>query len=353
MSVGRDLSVWEPPLMSPLALVAVYCLLIIAASLTGGWLPVILRLTHTRMQLMMSAVGGLMLGVAILHMLPHGVTEAGDMNWAMGALLMGLLTTFFLMRLFHFHEHAPVEVIYPGAADSDHEHGGHQHCDHDHPVAEAAGPQTAHVHQHSHAGHEHTGHHHGAAPNVPADTTMRWLGVFLGLSLHTLLDGIALGAAVSAASHHEVGSYTLMGFGVFLGIFLHKPLDALSITFIMRKSQWPKATINIVNIGYAVMCPLGVLLFYTGYNGLDTSKQFVVGMALCFSAGVFLCISLADILPEVQFHSHDKVKLSFAMLLGVVLAYLIGFAEPGGLHNHDHSLPLRAAEVAPASGTAD
>lgn len=310
--------------MFPLALIAIYCVLIIAASLLGGWLPVIMRLTHTRMQLMMSGVGGLMLGVGILHMLPHGVAESGSLEWGMIALLLGLLTTFFLMRLFHFHEHAPVEVGYPGTAEGDHIHGGHLRCEHD-----------DHAHSHSHAGHAHP----------RPDTTMRWLGVFLGLSLHTLLDGVALAAGVAAMGHHDEPGFSLVGLGVFLGILLHKPLDALSITFVMRQSHWPRSTISIVNLGYALMCPLGVLLFYAGYNGLETSRQFMVGMALCFSAGVFVCISLADILPEVQFHSHDKFKLSVVMLLGVLVAWLIGLIEPAGLHNHDHSLPLPTAEV--------
>lgn len=305
-------------------LLAIYCLLIIAASLLGGWLPVVIRLTHTRMQMMMSAVGGLMLGVGILHMLPHGIAECNSLNWSMGSLLVGLITTFFLMRLFHFHEHAPIENEYPGTAAGDHEHGGHLHCEHDHPEP---APQHSHAHD-------------------AQESKMRWLGVFMGLSLHTLLDGIALAAGVSAAAHHPPGFMGLLGLGVFLGIFLHKPLDALSITFIMRQSKWPVSIINVVNLGYALMCPLGVLLFYAGYNGFDASKQFMVGLALCFSAGVFLCISLADILPEVQFHSHDKVKLSLVMLLGVGIAYLIGFAEPGGLHDHSKSPQDPAAEVA-------
>ena len=307
--------------MFSLALIAFYCLLIIAASLLGGWLPVVVRLTHTRMQLMMSGVGGLMLGVGILHMLPHGISECGSIDWAMGGLLLGLLTTFFLMRLFHFHEHVPVEEDYPGIAEGDHQHGGHLHCEHDH---------------------DHGGHHHA---HENPDGKMRWLGVFLGLSLHTLLDGVALAAGISAASHHQPTTTYLLGFGVFMGIFLHKPLDALSITFIMRQSDWPISLINLVNLGYALMCPLGVILFYAGYNGLEESKQFMVGMALCFSAGVFLCISLADILPEVQFHSHDKAKLSIVMLLGVLAAYLIGFAEPGGLHNHSHPSTTPTAET--------
>jgi zinc and cadmium transporter len=57
-----------------------------------------------------------------------------------------------------------------------------------------------------------------------------------------------------------------------------------------------------------------------------------MGMALGFSAGAFLCISLSDLLPEVQFHHHDRGKLSASLLLGVALAYGIGLFE--GEHAH-------------------
>jgi zinc and cadmium transporter len=68
--------------MSAGGYVAVYCLLIVFASLSGGWLPLAMRLSHTRMQLMMSFVAGLMLGVAILHLLPHAMAELNNIDAA-------------------------------------------------------------------------------------------------------------------------------------------------------------------------------------------------------------------------------------------------------------------------------
>ncbi|MEX0793167.1 MAG: ZIP family metal transporter, partial [Pirellulaceae bacterium] len=211
--------------MPLLLLITIYCGLIVAASLLGGWLPSIMRLSHTRMQLMMSGVGGLMLGVGVLHMLPHGLPQVGSLDWAVGALLAGIMTMFFLMRVFHAHEHVPVAEEYPVVAVEDHQAGGHQHCDHEEPHVYP--PQAAHAHNHGH----HHDHHHEPPGNR---STMRWLGIFLGLSLHTLIDGIALGAAVAAASSHLGEGFHLVGLGVFLGIVLHKPLDALSITFVMK-----------------------------------------------------------------------------------------------------------------------
>jgi zinc and cadmium transporter len=46
------------------------------------------------------------------------------------------------------------------------------------------------------------------------------------------------------------------------------------------------------------------------------------------SAGVFICISLSDLLPEVQFHSHDRARLTIALLAGVIAAYGVGLMEP-------------------------
>ena len=36
---------------------------------------------------------------------------------------------------------------------------------------------------------------------------------------------------------------------------------------------------------------------------------------------MFLCISLSDLLPELQFHQHDRVKFSVALLLGIAVAW--------------------------------
>jgi zinc and cadmium transporter len=122
-----------------------------------------------------------------------------------------------------------------------------------------------------------------------------------------------------------------LGLGVFLAILLHKPLDALSITSLMRAGGWGGGARLAANLGFALLCPLGAVLFVWGVGFLD-DQAFVVGCALAFSAGVFLCISLGDLLPEVHFHSHDRVKLTLVFLVGIALAYGLRFVEPGFTH---------------------
>ena len=66
------------------------------------------------------------------------------------------------------------------------------------------------------------------------------------------------------------------------------------------------------------MIPLGVALFFVGHRPARARRPPSPGppAALAFSAGTFLCIALSDLLPELQFHAHDRFKLSVALLAG-------------------------------------
>lgn len=270
-------------------LLSVYCGLIVLASLLGGWIPDWVELTHTRMQTLISGVGGLMLGIAVFHLLPHSLEYAGSPQVTCQWLMGGMLVMFFLLRAFHFHHH--------GAAD----------------------PLTGHEDHHNHD-HDHDGGHHHHHPT--AIHHLNWVGVAAGLAIHTLIDGIALGASVRADVNGEV-LWSLFGLGTFLAVLLHKPLDAISITSLMAAGGWSAGARNLVNIGFALMCPVGAMLFVLGLSRLGSQEHYLVGCALGFAAGVFLCISLGDLLPELELHSHHRIRLSVALLLGVALAWLI------------------------------
>jgi zinc and cadmium transporter len=191
-----------------------------------------------------------------------------------------------------------------------------------------------HFHQHDFSSEEdqhHDHHHHAHAHQAPAHS-MSWVGIALGLALHTLIDGVALGAVMLGGS----AGVGLIGIGVFLAILLHKPLDAMSITTIMQAGGWSQGARATTNLLFALMCPLGALLFYFGVDFLADTQNYVVAAALAFSAGAFICIALSDLLPEVHFHSHDRGKLTLAFLLGIALAYGMGVVEPAGIHLTGH-----------------
>lgn len=163
---------------------------------------------------------------------------------------------------------------------------------------------------------------------------MAWMGLFAGLAVHTITDGMFLAASVAAEAEHH--SWLPAGLGTFLAVFLHKPLDTLSIAILMRAAGWSNRAIWMAAILFGLMCPLGSAIFMLGVQGAGDSQAQIIGMALALGGGFFLCISLADLLPELSFHSHDRAKLSIALLAGIVISYLIGFLEPKHAHDHKH-----------------
>ncbi|MEM7474346.1 MAG: ZIP family metal transporter [Planctomycetota bacterium] len=290
-----------------------YSAAVILASVFGGLLPDWIRLTHNKMQLLISFVGGIMLGIAIFHMIPHALVASGgaidrqDVERVAWGVMLGLLATFFLLRFFQFHQHGPGDFGFQGEEGSE---PAHLCSEHTHPS-----------HSHAH-GQQSTG-------------KTRWVFVLVGLGLHTLMDGVAMASGVVAESghHHGIG---IPGLGIFLAVLLHKPLDAVSITSLMKPSTTPNQRL-LVNVGFALMCPVGAFLFWFGAGlGNEWASSFAT-WGLAFSAGVFLCISLSDLLPEMEFHSHNRIPLSIALLAGILAAYAIGILEGEDAHGTNAS----------------
>ena len=302
-------------------LLAIYCAFIFLASLLGGWLPLMVRLTHTRLQVATSFVAGLMLGIGVLHLVPHAWEEFQSADLTMAWVLIGFLTMFFVQRYLHFHHHdvpeeAP-ETRGPGRRatfDSDHDHV------HDHDHNENRGALTL------------------------ADKSARhlsWVGAAFGLTLHTLLDGVALAASVEL-DRHESHAYGLLGFGTFLVIFLHKPFDALAVGTLLAVDQSSRSLRHWVNGLFALANPAGLLLFYLGADRFSQAAPHFLGAVLAFAAGTFLCIATSDLLPELQFHAHDRGKLSMALLAGVLISALIARIETA---SHRHSTGTAPTEI--------
>ncbi|MDX1961618.1 MAG: ZIP family metal transporter [Pirellulales bacterium] len=310
--------------MTPAGLAAIYCVLIVGASLLGGWLPRFIRLTHVRMQVAISFVAGVILGIGLLHLVPHAYFALGNLDHVMLWLMAGFLLMFFLQRLFHFHTH---EIPEPNS-----------HSDGQTPGTDPANvgltilPTTGTIsHQHGpECQHGESGHHHDHEHALPTGL-WGWLGVFFGLALHSVIDGLALGAAIQAEATE--GIVWGAGLGYFLAVFLHKPFDSLSITSLMQHAGWSEWHCTLANLAYAAVAPLGVLLFFMGAAQIGDQSLWLGG-TLAFGAGACLCIATSDLLPELQFHSHHRVALSVALLLGLGLAWGLVLVEQQG---HDHN----------------
>ena len=80
----------------------VYCILIIIVATIGGSLPSMMNLTHRRIQFVLSLVSGVMLGVALLHLLPFAIQKIGSPEPALMMTLFGLLFMFFMVQAVSF-----------------------------------------------------------------------------------------------------------------------------------------------------------------------------------------------------------------------------------------------------------
>jgi zinc and cadmium transporter len=275
--------------------ITLYCVAIALASLAGGYLPLATKLSHLRLQVYLSLSAGAMLGAAFFHMLPEAAELAGRrFGWWMA---LGVIGLFVVERFLSPHSHAP--------PDTGEAHHASVECRPD-PVHELVSAQIA------------TCEHRSAAQKVAG-----WSAI-AGLSIHTLLGGVALGSAVIGP-----GAGLDVGLAVFLATLLHKPADSLTISTLLLKAGSPKRSAFFVQFVFASLIPLGVLLFYLGRSALAAHLDAAfTGCVLAFSAGTFVCIALSDLLPEVQFHSHDRLKLFLAVLIGAALMWATALAEP-------------------------
>jgi len=302
--------------MSPYTWLALYSVLIGLFALLGGIVPFLGQVSHIRLQFYLTFSAGVMLGAAFFHVMPDAISQSGEpyFGWWMSLAVVGL---FCIERFIaphshevenHHHSHSSPEVHHHHAAH-DHHHSNEDHHHHEHDRSHEHGPAAS-------------SEYRAAAPAVAG-----WMAV-LGLTIHTFMNGVGLAGAVENDLATSSGFLGIPGVAMFLAVFLHKPADALAISTVLTRKQVSRQTITWVQLGYVAMIPIGAFAFVLTSGALgETLKKQLIGFALAFSAGTFIFIALSDLLPEVQFHKHDRVPLFISLVFGVVLMGFIAFLE--------------------------
>ncbi|MCE9667482.1 ZIP family metal transporter [Myxococcus stipitatus] len=249
--------------MSVLATTALYSLIIVIGALLGA-VAVVWNERATHMVRFLAFAAGVMLGAAFFHMLPEAY--AGGGWWAFALMPAGFVFLLVLER--YLVAHAGEDL--PG----DHMSG------------------------------------HGRSAQQAGQVL--GLTAFLGLSTHTLFDGIALGSAV------EEG----VGLMALLAIVAHKVPSALSLASILKSEGRSRGGILLLSALYGAMVPAGALLYFV----FDAMLHFesLAPKALSFSAGTFLYIAVSDLLPHVHRHGKDQPGRNvLALFVGLALMFLL------------------------------
>lgn len=163
-------------------------------------------------------------------------------------------------------------------------------------------------------------HHHGHGSEPEAKRSVVPL-IVLGDSLHNFVDGVAIAAtflisiplgivtSLAVAAHEipqEIGDF---------GLMLHKGVERGKIL-----------KINLLSSGAALV---GAILTYIGRDSIEGLLPAV----LALTAGFFIYIALANLIPEI--HSRENQKKAFwesVMLFAGVLVVYFAISSLEGIH---------------------
>lgn len=233
-----------------MAALGFYLPTVMLVSLLGGFLPLLRELSQRALALLLSFSAGVLLGAVFFHMLPEtGRVLVDDIGLP---VLAGFLLIFVMERFVFVHACEERE------------------CDI---------------------------HHMG----IPA---------FLGISLHSLLDGVALGAGLMLP---QVGPIVL------LAVIIHKMPDSISISSILLSAGWARSKVARLSALFSLTTPVGALLTFLFFRSLSEEH---IAIAIGVSAGTFLAIATADILPQVhRIEQRNPLTLVF-LVFGLSVSWL-------------------------------
>jgi zinc and cadmium transporter len=228
---------------------------------------------------LVSFSAGLLMGTALLHLLPESVHMGGEIHGVSWALLGGLVGFFVLERLSILRH------------DHHHEHDGHDHP-HGHDARRAGRGGWA---------------------------------LLIGSTVHALADGILVAASFRADP--------VLGVLTALAIATHEVPQQIGNFLVLLNSGFTKARALMFNVLTGCGALVGAVF---GYLSLGQASDWIP-YVLVIAASNFIYIALSDLIPQLHAQAHHGGGLRTAawqqpalMLLGIAVA---GFAA-SVLHAH-------------------
>jgi zinc transporter ZupT len=106
---------------------------------------------------------------------------------------------------------------------------------------------------------------------------------------------------------------------VLLAVIIHKIPDSISISSILLSAGWERRKVGILNLLFSLTTPIGAILAYLFFRVLSPEN---VAVAIGISAGTFLAIATADILPQVhRIEQRNPMTLLF-LAIGLAVSWM-------------------------------
>jgi len=148
------------------------------------------------------------------------------------------------------------------------------------------------------------------------DTHDLGLTASVGLTIHNLANGVALGAGAAVPS---------VGIPVLVATLAHKAPEFLTLSSLLLDGKRSKAKAFILSALVSMGVPVGALA--SGWF-LTQSGPKVLGAALAFSAGTFVHVAATDLAPEIHRARKHRAAHVGVFLLGVLLMAVALLLEP-------------------------
>jgi zinc and cadmium transporter len=232
---------------------------IVAAGLLAALVPLVFTWTHRSAHRWIAFGAGSILGAAFLHLIPEAYELAGRPGF--GMIVLGFLALYLLEQLTFRHPHD-----------------------------EEAGEFYE-------------------------------LGIlaFAGMTLHDLVDGIALG------SGHHVPS---AGLAIFAALALHKIPTTFAVSLLMVHGGYTRRRILTLLTVLLLAIPVGVVVSDATITWLGDSSPFFIGMLMNFSAGTFIYIGAYELLPEMNRKAEKGSLIGLYFVAGLATMFLLKLVHP-------------------------
>ncbi|KAH9065440.1 Zinc/iron permease [Lactarius vividus] len=213
-------------------------------------------------------------------------------------------------------------------------------------VVEQFGSSHAH-HHHTH----HLGHYAGAASrdsifdvelaeeddilhhrrastsrtNTETDSPLPAYPITIGLVVHGLADGLALG--MSVLSDDDSSSSHSLSLVVFLALVVHKAPTALAYTVSLMSTSLSRVECRKHLLLFSASTPVGAVTSYASFYFFGSKRVDGVGTALLISAGSFLYVATV-LQPVSRDHSSmegvgTKTRI-LLLVLGIFTPFILG-----------------------------
>ncbi|NJM32963.1 MAG: ZIP family metal transporter [Limnobacter sp.] len=216
------------------------------ALLAAAWLS--FKSISKALEPMVSLSTGVLLGTALLHLLPEAL-DRGMNHHALFSWLLAALLLFFVLEKFALFRH-----------DHHHEHDGHDH-------------------------------HHGFDQHAAGKGGML---IVIGDSIHNFADGLLIASAFLVDAH--------LGLVTTLSIVLHEIPQQTGDFLVLLNAGIKRAKAFQLMAIAGCSAVLGALLGYTAFSQM----QSILPIALVFASASFLYVAVADLIPHMQ----QKLKVS-------------------------------------------